>query len=91
MSATDTIQIMRNIIRDLRQTELQNARLAGELSQEEVRTAAALNQNIGNVAELAAKDRRLAGALHDFADAGTHAAQQLAQLETMLDQLGNRF
>ena len=87
MSHSDKIQIMRNIIWDLRRTELQNARLAGELSQQEVRTAAELNQNVGNVKALAEQNRQLAGALQRFETDGTQAAQQLANLETLLEQL----
>jgi hypothetical protein len=85
----DTITTMRNIIRQLRQTEIQNANLAGNWANEEIKQAAALNNNIGNVPEMAGKADRLAGILQQIYNSANGASQQLDNLERLLNELDN--
>lgn len=85
----NTLDVMRNIIDGLRQTELQNAGLALRLSQEQIKTASDLNQNIGNVAALAQQAQKLAGELRRFSDDENNAAAQLGKLAEIVSSLGN--
>lgn len=88
-NAIDTIRVMRSIIHNLRQTEIQNAGLASNWAHEEIKQAAELNNNIGNVPELAQSANQLAGVLHQFNNSANQAASQLGNLEKMLDELEN--
>lgn len=85
----NTLDVMKNIIDGLRRNELQNAGLAIRLSEEQIQTASRLNQNIGNVAELAQNAQELAGTLRQFADAENNAAVQLGKLAEIVASLGN--
>ena len=82
---------MRSIINDLRQREFQNANLADNWAYDEIREAAALNNNIGNVPEMAGRAKELAGVLRQFNNTANHAALQLGNVEKMLDDLENQF
>ncbi|HEX3045760.1 MAG TPA: hypothetical protein VHY08_13465 [Bacillota bacterium] len=90
-SAINTISMMRNVIRNLQQTESQNANLAGNWAQAEVKQAAALNNNTGSVPEMASHSNQLAGILQQFHNTANHAAFQLGNLEHMLDELEHQI
>ncbi len=85
----DTITTMRNIIHQLKQTEGQNANLAGNWAHEEIKQAAALNNNIGSVPELAGRADQLAGILQQIYNSASSASKQLDDLEKMLNELEN--
>ncbi|HEX3047228.1 MAG TPA: hypothetical protein VHY08_20915 [Bacillota bacterium] len=86
-SAINTISMMRNVIQNLRQTEVQNSGLAGNWAQAEIKQAADLNNNTGSVPEMASHANQLAGVLQQFHNSANHAAFQLGNLEQMLDEL----
>jgi hypothetical protein len=86
-NAVGTIHVMRSIIHNLRQTEIQNADLASNWAHTEIKQAAELNNNIGNVPEMAQNANQLAGVLHQFNNSANQAAFQLGNLEKMLDEL----
>jgi hypothetical protein len=86
-SPINTISMMRNVIQNLRQTEVQNSGLAGNWYQEEIKQAAALNNNIGSVPEMAGHANQLARVLQQLHDSSSHAAFQLGNLEQMLGEL----
>ena len=78
---------MRNIIHQLRQTQIQNANLAGKWAHEEIKKAADLNNNIGNIPELVQRADQLAGVLQEIYNSASSASWQLDNLEKMLDGL----
>jgi hypothetical protein len=82
-----TIQTMRKVVDSLRQSEQNNSNLAQQLFQQEVSEAADLNNNIGNVPEMAQRDKKAANILHQFADVEKNAVQQLDLLDKMLVDL----
>ena len=90
-NAINTINVMRSIISNLRQTEVQSAGLANHWAHEEIKQAAELNNNIGNVPEMARHADQLAGILHQFDNSANQAAFQLGNLEKMLDELENNL
>ncbi len=83
----DSIVTMRNIIHELRQTQIYNANLAGKWAREEIKQAADLNNNIGNVPELAQRADQLAGVLQEIYNSASSASWKLDNLEKMLDGL----
>lgn len=90
-NAFNTIQAMRNIINDLRQTEFQNATIADNWAHEELKEASDLNNNIGNVPEMARHDQQLAEVLHQINHSENKAVQQLDNLTRMLIELENQL
>jgi hypothetical protein len=86
-----TIQTMRKVVDSLRQSELNNSNLAQQLFQQEVSEAADLNNNIGNIPDMAQRDKIAADILHRFADAEKNAVQQLDLLDKMLVDLQKQF
>ena len=87
MSAGPALEIMKEIVQGLRQSELANRDLANRLSQQEVKNAANLNQNIGSIPDLARQANQMAADLKQIANNGDNAVQQLAKLEQMVDEL----
>jgi hypothetical protein len=83
----DSIVTMRNIIHQLRQTQIQNANLAGKWAREEIKQAADLNNNIGNVPELAQRANKLAGVFQEIYNSASSASRQLDNMAKMLDEL----
>lgn len=87
MPAGQTLEIMKEIIHGLHQSELTNMDLTNRLSHQEVRNAANLNQNIGSIPELAQRANQVAAVLKQIANNEDNAAQQLAKLEQMVAEL----
>lgn len=87
MPAGQTLEIMMEVIHGLRQSELTNMELANRLSHQEVRNAANLNQNVGNVSDLAQQANQAAASLKQIANNEDNAVQQLAKLEQMVAEL----
>lgn len=87
MPAGQTLEIMKEIIHGLQQSELTNMNLANQLSHQEIRSAANLNQNIGSVPDLAQQANQAAAILKKIAGNEDNAVQQLAKLEQMVAQL----
>jgi methyl-accepting chemotaxis protein len=87
MPAGQTLEIMKEMIHGLRQSELTNMELANRLSHQEVRNAANLNQNIGSIPDLAQRANQTAVFLKQIANNEDNAVQQLAKLEQMVAEL----
>ena len=83
--------MMRSVIQNLQQTEFQNANLAGNWAQTEIKQAAALNNNMGSVPEMAGHANQLAGVLQQFHNTASNAASQLGNLGHMLDELESQI
>lgn len=87
MAAGPALEIMKQIIQGLRQSELANLDLANRLSHQEVRDAANLNQNIGSIPDLARQANQMAADLKQIANNEDNAVRQLEKLEQMVAQL----
>ena len=88
-NVNQTLQSMRSIISNLRQSEINNANMAQQLSAQEAQNASLLNSN--NAAALAQKESQAANVLTQFANAERNAAHQLEQLDRMLVDLQNQL
>ena len=87
MSAGQTLEIMKEIINGLRQSESDNFKLASRLSHQEARNAANLNQNTGSIPDLAQQANNTAAILKQIANSEDNAVQQLEKLEQMVVEL----
>jgi DNA-binding MarR family transcriptional regulator len=87
MPTGQTLEIMREIIHGLRQSESTNMNLANQLSHQEIRSAANLNQNIGSIPDLAQQANQAAAILKQIANNEDNMVRQLDRLEQMVTEL----
>lgn len=90
--AFQTLESMKNVLRQMRQQELNNAEIAQELSASENSNQNLLsNSGVPQLQSMAAKEGMAASALNQFNAAESRAASQLSQLEQMVSELENQL